>query len=859
MRCSFVLCLLSLTAATSFASAQEKPKDTKDRLVIERIRVGLPDGRNSDQGRIKTGSWVPVYIDVTVGPEDIPANNLALVVETADSDGILNQYTQTVPFILPKKQTVNGLQTYVRPGSFGGEINVTLLLGGKQFARQRVTPDFSGIVENGGVLWLTLGSKLPGLRLGLSRKAVVLKTITAMVTFGNNGFHDTITRNDGGDWSNDGFVVGQTIRVNGNGNNNGSYTIQNVIGATLEVTTNGAVTLEGPVTKSIEAIPEDDSMDSEFRKYAAIDSLDQMPRNWFGYQAVDVMVLTSSDERFIQALIADQSGRTRALVDWVRRGGRLIITAAANQQLVSKLLTDTALMNCTLTGSVRRPSMPEFSNVASSQKSFEAKAGIEVAKITAGPGVELLDDKLRTKDGLLLAVQSACGLGHVILVACDLDAPPFAAWQGQGEFWRYLQLKMEPRLAVREENINPGMRMNANQTNELAAQMQNTLEKFGDITVISFGWVALFILIYIIIVGPLDYLFLKKVLKRLELTWITFPVVVITVSAAAYFTAYYLKGNDLKINKLDVVDIDLAPALDPAKPPPRIYGSTWFTLFSPRIQHYTIGLEAADGGWGGGGRQETLVGWMGRPENSYGGMGRGGAQSLFRRTYDYEPEAAGLTGVPIQVWATKSFSASWVVQPPNDQAPMTADLKHPPADVTKVSGTVISNLPAPLVDVVAIYKGNAHAQTGPLYPDVPHRLEFGGSPVGIKEWMGKPLGVNPRPTGSPVDDLAAWSTGMSMKSILFGDSADTNQGKPWSNTGLRHLDQSWRMKDRDEVILIGRMEPRIGEGKAEDVTIDPATPSRLWLGTLPGSGPRPKLEGTMTQRTIVRVYIPVNK
>jgi hypothetical protein len=795
MRCSFVLCLVTLVAVTSFAAAQEKPKEMKERLVVERIRVGLPDGRKTDQGRIKTGCWVPVYVDVTIGPEDIPANSLVLVVETADSDGILNQYAQPVPFILPKKQTVSGLQTYVRPGSFGGEINVTLLLGGKQYARQRVTPDFSGIVENGGVLWLTLGSKLPGLRRGLYRKPA-----------------------------------------------------------------------QQPGQEDL-GLPDDDSMDSEFRKYAAIDSLDQMPRHWFGYQAVDVMVLTSSDERFIQALIADQSGRTKALVDWVRRGGRLIITAAQNQQLVSKLLAETGLMNCTLTGSVRRPSLPEFQTVSSSTHSFVAQGGIEIAKIQPGAGVELLEDRLRTESGprdkesLPLAVQSGCGLGHLILIGCDLDSPPFTAWRGQGDFWRYLQSKMEPRLAVREENINPGMRMGMgmNDSNELAAQMQNTLEKFGDITVISFGWVALFILIYIIIVGPLDYLFLKKVLKRLELTWITFPVVVLAVSAAAYFTAYYLKGNDLKINKLDVVDIDLTPAIDATKPPPRIYGSTWFTLFSPRIQHYTIGVEAADGGWGGGGRQESLVGWMGRPENTYGGMGRGGAQSLFRRTYEYEPEAAGLTGVPIQVWATKSFNASWVVQPLKDQAPIEADLKHPPADVTNVSGTVTSNLPAALVDVVAIYKGTAYAQKGPLYPGVPRRLDFAGSTAGVKEWLNKPLGFSARPTVSPVDDLAAWSTGISMKSILFSDSADASQGKLRSNTGLRQLDQSWRLKDRDEVVLIGRMEPRTGEGPAEQVTTDPATPSRLWLGALPGSGRRPKLEGTLTQRTIVRVYIPVQK
>ena len=122
---------------------------------------------------------------------------------------------------------------------------------------------------------------------------------------------------------------------------------------------------------------------------------------------------------------------------------------------------------------------------------------------------------------------------------------------------------------------------------ELSGKLVRNLETFAEVPVISFGWVALFILVYILIVGPLDYFFLKKVVKRLELTWITFPAVVIVISAVAYFAAYYLKGKDLRINKVDVVDVDLHDG--------HVYGNTWFTLFSPRIQNYTIGVEPGNG------------------------------------------------------------------------------------------------------------------------------------------------------------------------------------------------------------------------------------------------------------------------
>ena len=174
-------------------------------------------------------------------------------------------------------------------------------------------------------------------------------------------------------------------------------------------------------------------------------------------------------------------------------------------------------------------------------------------------------------------------------------------------------------------------------------------------------------------------------------------------------------------------------------------------------------------------------------------------------------------------------------------------------------GTVTNNLPADLFDVVAFYKGTAYPQ-GRLDSGDPKRLDFAGRPASLQEWMRQPFTAAPRAAGSPTDDMPAWSLTFSMKAMLFSDLVDRSADRRSSNTGLRYLDQGWRLaKDRDEVVLIGRAEARIGEGSAKKVATDPATPSRLWLGALPGSGARPELEGTMTQRTFVRVYIPVNK
>jgi hypothetical protein len=107
------------------------------------------------------------------------------------------------------------------------------------------------------------------------------------------------------------------------------------------------------------------------------------------------------------------------------------------------------------------------------------------------------------------------------------------------------------------------------------------------VKLVPFGWVAFFVFLYILLIGPGDYLFLKKVLGRMELTWITFPTIVLTVSLLAYVAAYTFKGTELRINQVDVVDLDLQPIAGHGLP---MRGSTWATLFSPQNRDYDVGL-----------------------------------------------------------------------------------------------------------------------------------------------------------------------------------------------------------------------------------------------------------------------------
>jgi hypothetical protein len=586
-------------------------------------------------------------------------------------------------------------------------------------------------------------------------------------------------------------------------------------------------------------------------RFAYVDrDIQSLPDHWFGYSPVDLLVLTTGNRDFVSFLLNERENRKEALAEWVRRGGRLVISFAKNQDMVPELLKRLQIeVPLSFAGPANLPSLsgPRDWLSPATPPPFENRAGrgesksppVEFAKIVrkAEGELEVIIPSSQSDDSPLLIARAPHGLGQITLVAFDLDTQPFTTWGGQAEFWKKLQEKT--RTKPIETAVATTYRQNSpQQDDELAAALERELENFQDIPVISFGWVALFILAYIVVVGPLDYLFLKKVVKRLELTWITFPTIVLVVSAAAYFTAYSLKGNDLKINKLDLVDIDLQSS--------RAFGNSWFTLFSPRIQLYTVGVEPTLGEASPRDqRPSVVVSWMGRPDNSYGGSQRVRSQSLFRRTYEYAPDATGLQGVPIQVWSTKSFTASWDRPFNPGQVPIQPNLHHR-LPQSGLEGSITSRLPAPLEDAYLIYsEGRTDPKVyslGTLFPGQAKRLNPATPAISLQQWT----------THGP-EQPANVLGGSLIKRIMF--SAIPGQGQV-RNSALQFLDQSWRRNLKNEAILVGRLTR--AEGTAEAVNAAPESLCRLWLGQLPDSGqPRPALAGTLASDTYVRAFMTV--
>jgi hypothetical protein len=448
-----------------------------------------------------------------------------------------------------------------------------------------------------------------------------------------------------------------------------------------------------------------------------------MPGRWYGYDAARAIVVETNDR---PALAALDNLRGKPLVDWVERGGHLIVSVGANWQAVRDSVLGPILPGVP-TGQERVSSLEAIGTFAGSNKPV-TPPGAPAVQVTK---VEQIEERggsvLSVTSNLPLVVRGPYGFGRVTLIALDVDQKPFTDWADRALFWvRALDLK-RPHVEQSAANVPMGGsgRIITDLVSDLSGQLRIALEQFPGVKLIPFGWVAFFIFLYILLIGPGDYFFLKKVLKRMELTWITFPTIVVTVSLVAYYAAFVLKGNDLLVNKVDVVDIDQPAGL--------VRGTTWFSLFSPQnrdygVQAIPLPLDRDPPPLPSGGEparppagMEVVTSWFSAPDDRFGGMASSSRRFNFVGSgYGYQPTGGVelISDLRIPIWSTKCLSSRWF----GPGAPLVAS-ELSLAGTDRLSGTVTNRQSIPLEDALLAF-GKQVNLLGTLAPGSTTRVEL---------------------------------------------------------------------------------------------------------------------------------------
>jgi hypothetical protein len=454
------------------------------------------------------------------------------------------------------------------------------------------------------------------------------------------------------------------------------------------------VQLGGAAIGLDDALAVDDSQDAAAaRGVAKITDVDALPTDWFGYDGVDVLILATSDTEFCVRLTADVR-RMNALRKWVELGGRLVVCAgrtASEWFAEGKPLAD--LLPGKFVEIVRLPQTQAIESFAGSGDPIGRGGTVQNIPVPRLADVNGQVEAFGRGNDLPLVVRSARGLGELVYVGVDLAEPPLAEWSGRGAFIRSL---LRPYLTDADQ-IKTKQKLVSLGYDDLSGALRQRLGRsFAGVAAVGFPLVAAMVIGYVLLLGPLSYLFVEKVVQRPWVAWIALPLVVLGTSAgAALLLGAAKRSGGERMNTAELVDFDLTTG--------RTRGNCWATLYSPQARQFDVALVPRKPNGQDVELAQSLVSWLGLPGSGIGGMhSMGEPIDVTGVGYRESSDLEQLVGLPVLTSSTKSLGARWDSVRAKGVAPPIAAELHV-GDDGLVVGQLTNNTGARLANACLLY------------------------------------------------------------------------------------------------------------------------------------------------------------
>lgn len=292
------------------------------------------------------------------------------------------------------------------------------------------------------------------------------------------------------------------------------------------------------------------------RAGAAVLDLDELPETAAAWQALSVLVLNDVDTGQLTP------AQLEALRAWIETGGQLVVTGGPGWEQTVTAVAD--LLPVVISGSESRTDLPSLS--ATFAEPFRDPGPYLVTNSTLRSGTLLVQE-----DGLPILAHRSLGSGGVFFLALDPRAAPLLDWDGSEPMWA----EVAERVSLRPNWAQPIPGTYA---------AQEAVTSLPSLALPSSWQLLLFLLVYIVLIGPVNYLVLKR-RNQLERAWLTIPVLIVLFSVGAYLTGFRLRGNTALINQISVAYSQAGSA--------DAQVNSLLGLYSPRRASYDLVL--ADG------------------------------------------------------------------------------------------------------------------------------------------------------------------------------------------------------------------------------------------------------------------------
>ncbi len=473
-------------------------------------------------------------------------------------------------------------------------------------------------------------------------------------------------------------------------------------------------------------------------KLVHLSTFAELPTTDAAWNAFERVILSANSAKELLTTVAGERPSADAvsfqtLERWVRRGGRFMATLSgpAAEVLYGPEGGLAALAPGAYERTVPLRETTELENMLSQPVPIPRTDGrIEFAV----PQFTALKPDVRTlvSHGTLpLLMRYPYGFGEVTFFGVPLDDPQMARWSSRGGMIASL-LEFSPISVtgtVNETLMHQGF-------DDHAGQLRGSLDQFPGVQVPPFWLFVLLCVVFLLLIGPIDYFFECRLLKRPG--FVGLLVICVVVCVAIPCLLRQMKGDQLRMNQMELVDIDAVSG--------EIRGQLWSDFFSPTTQRLQLAFDStpvqnllnclpetamdatqvsdtsADSQAGSTPSHGVIASWFGLPGTSLGGLdAKSGRWNQTAITYDAEladdmatkPVGTSflLRGVPVAIGSTKHFEAQWFSKiAPQNPSELTESRGN-----RTITGTVSNPLSIPLEHVLLVH-GNWVWRLGSLDP-----------------------------------------------------------------------------------------------------------------------------------------------
>ncbi len=251
-------------------------------------------------------------------------------------------------------------------------------------------------------------------------------------------------------------------------------------------------------------------------------NLDMLPPDPLAWEALDVLIVSDVDTTVLSR------EQRKALEIWISQGGQLIVGGGAGAARTAAGLADLLPTTIGATRSV------------DNLRALDAQFGLKTAP---GP-YAVADSTLRdgsaliVQDGLILLARRPHGAGQVDFLAFDAAINPFGRWEDNKTLWRFIAgpvVVNRQRIAVR-----------------MGGTARDAVNSIPGLVLPSTWQIIGFMLLYTILIGPVNYIILRKMDRR-ELAWFTIPTLILVFTACAYMTGFQVRGAQAIVHQMAVL------------------------------------------------------------------------------------------------------------------------------------------------------------------------------------------------------------------------------------------------------------------------------------------------------------------